>query len=274
MLSNNQVDFFNNNGYLLIDNFFTSKELNDFRESYRKVIQAYLSKTAQSQLEINPKDFVGKEFDEGMKKLEEIDHGIIAEIYDLTYQLPEFLRIVGKNEITECINQLLNLKPNSPLYTFTCRCRIDPPSDNRRTYGWHQEVFYSIPESEFLQTWAPLIRDTTIENGTIEVCSGSHQEGIPLQSWEEAKERATQIIIDDKIVQKYNQKKIEMKLGQLLIFSSRLFHKSGKNTSKQIRYSLVGMYHNIGYKNFRAPEMILKLRNESSHEYYKRIMKK
>ena len=32
------------------------------------------------------------------------------------------------------------------LYGHTNRCRIDPPEDERRTYDWHQETFYTIPK--------------------------------------------------------------------------------------------------------------------------------
>ena len=52
-----------------------------------------------------------------------------------------------------------------------------------------------------------------------------------------------------RIFSRNEQKQIEMKLGQLLIFSSRLVHKSGINVSNQVRYSIVNMYHNLDNKN-------------------------
>ena len=183
-LSPSQKESFYKNGFLIIDNFYTERELNDFKEAYRKLIISSLKK-AQLNSQFNLEDYLGKEFDDGMMKLEEIDHSYVADIYNTTFQMPEFLRLVGKSETTSCINQLLNKSSNEPLYTFTCRCRIDPPSDNRRTYGWHQEIFYSVPKSTFLQTWAPLIRNATKDMGTISICSESHKEGIPEQSWNE-----------------------------------------------------------------------------------------
>lgn len=271
-LTSEQIEYFNSNGYLILDNFYNSTELNDFKEAFRKLIQSSLRKAA---LKIQPtfdhKDFVGKEFDEGMMKLEKIDHAYIANIYDIIPQIPEFLRLVSKPEISECINQLLKRGSNEPLYSYTPRCRIDPPLDERRTTKWHQEVFYSIPGSEFLQTWAPFLYDATIENGTIEACVSSNKDGIIKQLVDNVKGSATPFVISDNTIQKYTQKSVEMKVGQFMIFSSRLIHRSGSNTSKNIRYSLIGMYHNIDNENFIPPELSFKFRGKSPTEYYNEI---
>ena len=123
LLDSKQIEFFNTNGYLIIDNFFNEKELNDFRESLRHLIQTALKKASKSHPEVKPEDFIGIEFDAGLIKLEEIDHTFVANIYDTLYQIPEFLRIVAKPEITQCINQLLNRANDNPLYTFD----LQPP---------------------------------------------------------------------------------------------------------------------------------------------------
>lgn len=139
---------------------------------------------------------------------------------------------------------------------------IDPPGDQRRTYGWHQEVFYTIPRSRFIQTWAPLVRDTTVANGTIEVCVGSHMAGIPPQTWSEAPDHVAQIIVEPEVVARYARRVIEMQLGQLLLFSGRLFHRSGVNTSGEHRYSLVGMYHDVNADGFRPPHLRFEYQDE------------
>ena len=47
----------------------------------------------------------------------------------------------------------------------------------------------------------------------------------------------------DKIMSRYDKVSVEMNLGELLLFSGYLAHRSGKNLSNKHRYSLVGMYH-------------------------------
>lgn len=194
-----------------------------------------------------------------------------GEAYDCAAQLTAFLRLAAKRETESIANLLLGRAPDAPLYAFTNRCRIDPPHDERRTYGWHQEVFYTIPGSRFVQTWAPLIRDTTVENGTIEVCVGSHKAGIVRSSWDEPPGRAAQILVDAREVAKYEQRALPMRLGQMLFFDGRLFHRSGRNSSPRPRYSLVGMYHDPNTAAFRAPAIQFAWRGRTPRDHYDEI---
>lgn len=225
---------FSSDGFVVIDDFFSPDELSAFARAFAALP----------------------------------DFESIGEKYDALCQMPEFLRLVSKEWTEATVNQLLGRPPLAPLYCFTNRCRIDPPHDDRRTYGWHQEVFYTIPHGRFIQTWAPLIHDTTIENGTIEVCIGSHREGIARQTWSESEGRAAQIIVDSDVVAKYRQMPVPMKLGQMMCFDGRLFHRSGKNTSQQTRYSLVGMYHDVDAPGFRVPRVHFEYRGKTPRQAY------
>ena len=204
--------------------------------------------------------------------MEKADHAWVSDIYDISAMLPSFLNIVSNSITLDVIRNLL--QTSAPLYPFTNRVRIDPPSDNRRTYGWHQETFYTIPRSSFVQTWAPLIYDVRSENGTISVADGSHKEGIPKQSWSEIPGGATQTLISGEIVSKYSQIQMEMNVGEVLFFSGRLAHKSGENVSKNVRFSLVGMYHDVSVKDFIAPSIEFKHKHGDAKEYFEKEMEK
>ena len=93
------------------------------------------------------------------------------------------------------------------------------------------------------------IRNATIENGTIEICPKSHINGIVKQRWSDKKEKATQIIVDQKIVDKYKQIKLEMKLGDVLLIHI-YFIDQEIIVQKNIRYSLVGMWNDTTSKKF------------------------
>lgn len=80
-------------------------------------------------------------------------------------------------------------------------------------------------------------------------------------------------IVNDEIVKKYQPKRLEMKLGQFLIFSSKLIHRSGFNTSKQVRYSLVGIYHNLDNEAFVPPKLVDENRKSSNLSYYDEMFK-
>ncbi len=255
---------FHENGYLIIEDFFTKNHMEDFSSQLASLIKIYLTKAGIDYSILKNESI----FDRGLELLEEFDHNFVAQIYDTIPQMPSFFRICGNEDTEQVINFLMKRKKDSPLYGFTNRCRIDSPKDDRRLYGWHQEVFYTIPKSNFIQTWAPLVRNTTIENGTIQICVGSHKEGIPKQEWTEKKEKATQIIVDKDIVSKHEQLSIEMKLGSILLFSGKTIHRSGNNQSNQVRFSLVGMYHDCSSEGIAAPSISFNHRTQTQKEYY------
>lgn len=230
------VSRFHRDGYLVVDGFFSGREIGDVSATVERLSGRF-----------------------------ETD----GEVYDCLAMTPQFLRIVAKRETQEIVNAILGRPSDRPLYCFTNRCRIDRPNDERRTYGWHQEVFYTIPDSRFVQTWAPMVRDTTVANGTIEVCPGSHIAGTAPQAWHDVAEgRAHQIIVDPREVAKYPARPVPMSLGAMMFFDSRLFHRSGRNTSNETRYSLVGMYHDPDHPGFRVPRVGFDYRGQTPRQSY------
>jgi phytanoyl-CoA hydroxylase len=262
-------EFYDEHGYVIVSKVLSSKFLVDFANEYAELVQINLEKAGITfKPKINDPYFIS----EGIKLLEESNHTWVADIYDTSAMLPSFLNIISNSTTLKIIKKLLGI--STPLYPYTNRIRIDPPSDIRRTYGWHQETFYTIPRSSFVQTWAPLIYDVRSENGTISVADGSHKEGIPKQTWDEIPGRATQILISNEIVEKYSQIQIEMNVGEVLFFSGRLAHKSGDNFSKNVRFSLVGMYHDVSKRDFIAPSIDFTHKHEDPRKYYEEEMQK
>lgn len=270
-----KIKAFNKNGYWIEKDFFSLKEIKEmfllFYDISLSMHKKFLSKSSKFK-ELNKikyDKFGIKTLDKILMEIFRKDKKLIGEIYDTVSYTSTFLRFLSNEKIEKLTRKLLELPNNSSLYGFTNRVRIDPPKDQRRTYGWHQEVFYTLPKSKYLQTWCPIIRNTTIKNGTIQICPRSHREKIVKQEWRDLKDRATQIIIDDKIVNKYKPLDVEMKVGDLLFFNGHLFHRSGQNmTDNEIRFSMVGMWNTVGIKNFRAPIPKFTFRDLSPREYY------
>jgi phytanoyl-CoA hydroxylase len=274
MLTEEQTKSFADKGYIVLDNFFTKIELLEFRNMLTHVIRKYLKDAKEKYPDRVIEDFEGKELDEGVNMLEELNHQYIADIYDTIYQTSQFLRITSKKEISQNINQIMGRELDDPLYIDQSRCRIDTPFDpHMKKCGWHQEVFYYVPKSEFVQIWAPLIHDAKIDNGAVEVCVGSHNK-IAKQSNVKRENEKYPFIVDELDVLKYEKQVMEIKLGQLLIFSSKLIHRSGNNISKKVRYSLVGINHNLDNKFFSPPKFVEADRQEKFEKYYDSAIKK
>lgn len=272
ILSEEQIESYHKNGFLLLDNFFSQSELKRFEDVLKKIIKIQLNKAQVKHPELNI-DFDGNEFDNAIIKLEQTDHQYIADIYDTIYSTSAFISLAAKKEISECINLIFKRELDNPLYLDQSRCRIDTPFDPYlKKCGWHQEVFYYVPKSDFVQTWSPLIHDAVKETGAIEVCVGSHKE-IAKQSDKNPENEKYPFIVNESEIKKYDKQIMELKLGQLLVFSSRLIHKSGDNTSKKVRYSLVGINHNIDNEVFSPPRFIEVDRKEKFEKYYNSSIK-
>ena len=256
------IEGFNENGFAVLENQIPKNLQSNFNSEFKSILNSYLEKNG-----ININDEGDNFYTEAIIELEKHDHSYIAEVYDTIFQLPSFLQIIASEKMTDPIKQILG-DSEIALYAYTNRCRIDPPVDNRRTYGWHQEVFYTIPKSNLLQTWGPLVYPTTKENGTLTVAIGSHKEGIAKQSWNEEEGRAIQIIVDPEVVKKYKTVTLEMQVGDLLIFSPQLFHKSGNNTSEHVRFSFVGQYHDVNSEHFSPPLLNFEFRKDDPKTYY------
>ena len=254
--------YYDEHGIVIIDNLLNPADLADVKEDLKNIIRWNQVKADLPETEGDVT------FSLGLQSLEDKDREYVGAIYDTIYQTPSFMRLVSNPLLEKYVKILLKLDCNRPLYGYTNRCLFAPPQDERRTYGWHQEVFYTIPDSHYIQTWAPLVFDTTTASGTIEVRLGSHKEKVAKQTWNDVPGRTTQIIVDETIVDKYPTATIEMKLGEIALFSGFLFHRSGQNISAQFRYSLVGMFHDVGHKEFMTPKINFSYRRKTPREYY------
>ena len=125
--------------------------------------------------------------------------------------------------------------PNADLYYN--QCVIKPPERGRH-FGWHQDSGYTTTEPlEYVTCWTAVSR-TFIENGCIWVLPGSHRQGVWPHHHNEV-ERST----DAEVADESGALPVEMEPGQVAIFSSLLLHKSGPNTSGEIRRGYVPQYH-------------------------------
>ena len=138
----------------------------------------------------------------------------------------------------------------APLYLEACEQLIGPdadlyynqvvikPPEKGLHFGWHQDSGYTTTEPlEYVTCWTAISR-CFIENGCIWVLPGSHRQGVLPHHRNEA-ESST----DAEVTDESGAIPVEMEPGQVAIFSSLLLHKSGPNSSSEIRLGYVPQYH-------------------------------
>ncbi|MDN5249897.1 phytanoyl-CoA dioxygenase family protein [Betaproteobacteria bacterium LSUCC0117] len=250
-------------GWVLVKNLFPRKATDEFKNSAEALLLAFLRK-AGGDTKIDKHDVL----DFGYPWLKKMNPQIASQFYDALWGTSSFIRLTALSDFTEIIASLLNID-ESQIYSPLLRCRLDPPMDQSRTYGWHQEIFYTIPNSNYLQTWAPLVNDIPTSVGALHVLDRSHRGGIAKQSWNEVEGKPLQILVDQEIVRKYEDIVIETEVGDMLFFDKHTIHASGSNTSKKTRYSFVGMYHDACAKEFKTPIFPLwQFRDKSARQYF------
>lgn len=239
-------------GFHVVDQAFTTEELAAFDRALLRVVRSFVRQAAGGGNPFAGIDDPRREIDLATVWLEEQDHYWIRQLYHTIAEVPEFLRLPMKPGLARIAAQLLGEDPDATLYTLTKRCRIDLPGDSEFLFGWHQEVFYSIPKSDFIFLWAPLLRPSTVANGTIDVAVGSHREGIAPQTWNMRDGVPNQILVRDDVIARHPVEPVLLQPGQVLLFDRRLAHRSGQNSSGTTRFSMVSSFHRIDAEDFQA----------------------
>ena len=251
-LIQNDINNFDSNGYLILKDFFPDYDLFSFQEALREIIKIEIKRCSTNKGSIYSAA-PGREFDLGMTYLEDNDHKHISNINDILYRMPEMFRLISNPEIGKFVSILLHgdlTDRRTPLYCHNAAAILAYPNDKLYTHSWHKDTFYTLPESNYLQIWAPLIQNSTIELGTLKVCPGSHKNLHNGQIYNKDERYIHRYKVTDEELSKYEKLDVCLNLGDLLIFHHGLIHSGGINNSNSTRFSLVATYHEIAFPKF------------------------
>lgn len=231
------------NGIIILKNFLQKDLINNFKNEIEQYAEYLCNKH-----DIFSNDYLN----DGLIKLDKKDHSQIHLIYNVIRNSTSLNQIVYNHKVVKIIKHLLEVEHS--LYVKYHIVRIDPPKDERFLYKWHQESFYSIPNTPSIQLWAPLVNSNNKKNGTIDVLVGSHKKELP-HYIEKVPDGHIQLYIkDEDIKRNYTLLKAEVSPSDIVLFHPYLIHKSNSNLSEKIRYSIVSHYINPENDNFYLEE--------------------
>lgn len=200
-LSESELDFFKENGYLVIKSVLTPQGL------------------AQMQAESMEAWNKEKEgFDPGKSWLQ---NSLLVNIH---HKAPTVKNYYFNGPLVNVASQLIgpNIKGATSQLTFKMK-------GNTKPFGWHQDNGYGELEPYNALTTLTALDDTDRGNGCLWLIPGSHREGqIRVAQNEEQKKSGSEIIVeaDDNLAAP-----MEMKAGDALIFNCWMLHKSDGNYS-------------------------------------------
>ena len=214
-LTQTQIDQFDNDGYVIVNDIFTSDELKEL-----VVITDEAQADAVEYLASQPNERIA---------ISEI--GAITFAAQIASRKPEIGKFVKNTKIMGACRDLIG--PDVRMYHDQAVYKqIEKP----RRFPWHQDNGYLFVEPQhYLTCWIAL-NDVTIENGCPQIISGLHKNGtlshyfVPTLGYECFENPPSTPVV------------AEIKAGGAVFFSSLTPHLTGPNSSNNVRKAYIVQY--------------------------------
>jgi phytanoyl-CoA hydroxylase len=232
-LTPNQIQQYNQDGYLIIRGFLNAKEV-------EKLYHVAIEDSAISKHAINVNDSSGKR-----SKL-----SLWYKPGDDVYGL-----LTRSHQLVESVDKLLDKNADGS-EGGVCHFHSKLMQKEPRIGGaweWHQDYGYWY-KNEFLlpdqmMSVMVAITDANQENGCLQVIKGSHKMGRVEHGFAGEQVGTSQRYVD-LALKTMDQVFVELKAGDVLFFHSNILHRSEANLSDKPRWSMISCYNrqsNIGY---------------------------
>ena len=233
-ISDSDVEQFGELGYFITDVIFSPEDLKSMADEMDRVYAEHLREVASSG------DAEAIESAKGRRSF--------SQFHSLSAVAVEFVR---KPIYLEACRKLIG--ENADLYYNQATTKM--PEGRGKIFAWHQDSGYTTTKPlEYITCWTA-ISDSDLDNGCIWVIPGSHKWGLQ------------EHVVDGETPAQYAGKNarfddesgaipVEMKAGQVAVFSSLTLHKSGPNTTAdRPRRGYVPQYHVPGAVYVRSGEL-------------------
>jgi phytanoyl-CoA hydroxylase len=163
MITSQDVQFYKENGYLLVKGVFSQPEVLQMRESVERIIQ----RAARAKADANHAwqgDFLPPE---QLKKL------VLKGFHDVHYHDAAFTRAATHPNMVSVLNGIIG--PNVQLHHS--KMLVKPPA-NGAAFPMHQDYPYFPHSNHSMLAASVHLDDADMENGCLCVVPGSHKQGV------------------------------------------------------------------------------------------------
>ncbi len=228
MLSQSQIEFYNEHGYLHIPQVFSPAEIGGLSDELDKLVREW-SITNQGWTGPWRRAYMTEEIEAKSK---------LTAMHDLQFYSAAWLHAVTQSRMTEAVSDLLG--PNVELHHSTLH--IKPPSTGH-PFPMHQDhPFYMHVDDRYVDCLVHL-DDTFHENGEIRFLDGSQKLGALLHITQTADGPCTPHLPTDKYLLAETVP-VSAKRGDVVCFNINTIHGSYINTTNKARRLV-----RVGYKN-------------------------
>jgi ectoine hydroxylase-related dioxygenase (phytanoyl-CoA dioxygenase family) len=214
---------FNNNGYLVVKNFLKKKQINELLNGFETNLNFCISNFSKIKF---------KNLDEKYIWLQKNYPLIKSRAYDVSKYHQSLYKISSNKKLDKFLQKYFDEKY---YYLDLPQIRADDNS-NSRALPMHQELYGQLSK-KIVTLWIPLT-DVSVKNGTMGIVQNSHNLGILKHTFYKIKKNKYHGVTSDFM----KNKKIlyfKLKAGDGVLFHPLLVHGTGRNYSKNIRWTYV-----------------------------------
>jgi ectoine hydroxylase-related dioxygenase (phytanoyl-CoA dioxygenase family) len=207
-ISKQQIDFYNENGYLILKNIFNPDQIDSYINAYRE-----LRKQFANECKIEIEDYERE----------------ISQVRDLWHHDTTFNNLLLKSRLPQVAATLMGASSARLLHDHI----INKTKENNDDVPWHQDyTYWPIDNPNGLSLWLPFL-DLDENGGVLEVIPKSHKTG---------EEKPVDFINDKLDFSNKPTIKLTANKGDIVVLHCLTWHKTGKNTSVDNRIAYIALW--------------------------------
>lgn len=228
VLTQEQINFFWDNGFLAIEQISSPAEIEIMRAAYDKIFQQRAGRDEGNQFDLAGTDEDGKQ-------------AALPQILNPAKYAPELKDTLAEANARSIAKQLFARMGNPELVTGGVAHAIFKPARVGAPTPWHQDEAYWNPlvDPISLSVWMPL-QPATPENGCMQFIPGTHQWEVEEHHSINHDPRIHGLEIDEKVEVDYSKAVVcPLPAGGCTLHLSRTLHYTGPNHSEMPRRALI-----------------------------------
>jgi len=231
-------------GWVLIKNLFDiTEDLLPIHQYINQLIDIKLNQLGLKPEENNSQWIRNKDF----LRVAHANREKAGEIYRACRHLLPLHKLSLKSQVLELASKYMNTEFINYLpYTAV---RIDIPGENKYLFPWHQDYPYTQGSVDGVVIWLPLF-DVPLDHGNLRIIPHSHTSGVRkvylVDPTNKMKNGARTIsIVGEEELDTKPYIASEVNVGDALIFSTLLLHRSTPSKSEDVRWTIQLRYANF-----------------------------
>ncbi len=245
-LTERDVSSYHENGYVVVRGIVKPDAIRSLYLTTLNLFRKYRPAFAGGGADDDP--WSDPSFHEAMIRFRQEAPELFGALYDSAQTSVALQQLCCDETLVRAAAVLLD-EDETGLSTTGAMLRIDAPGDRRNRLEWHQESSYytqNLSGEHGIVAWIPM-QHLSLSHGPIMLCPGSHAIGkIPVESsGKEDDGTSEQYVMPAELIAQFETVSVQDRAGDAVLFHMDLFHRSGHNSSKEIRFVAGARYHRM-----------------------------